>query len=638
MSLLDAHLEQISLCAASIAELPYAQDPTGDRRNTVFNAATGSSSILGGGANAVRAPKRNTAVAAVLGTDLVERIRRGGGGGAGTGLGYRTFDGSNKNEVDVEVLLEGAEKLLGVYPIPGARERIAAMRQRHKRLEASIEHYEYRIAEQTAQLGKLNRSRDYMDVGTDEAEPEAEAAPAFIPMTEEDLRREEEEVRQLERKKRGLEDRQLTMIDFTLTKDQKALRAGVRGFAQQVLKDAPKVYSQLPSQTARFQATRPIYRKAVEGGLIKGQIPSPLGGTSAGLIDAAIVVEEMFAVEPSASLTILGTGLGLTPLLLAGSPAQHEKFLKTFLSGEGEPLAAFVHSEPGGTANWLEKGAAGLQTTAWKEGDDWVIDGEKTWTTNSGGWDQRGADLQCVVCRQSSPDSTKDLDGDPVSNILILLVTREDVSNNDASAYTVLSEPELTGLVSSSGPYSRFTKFRVPAGNLLCPPGQGAQIVEQTFGSSAAIVGAMSVGIMRATFEAALKFCKSDTRGGTVPIIEKQSVADKLIDMKMRVEAARTLTWKALSVLENGPGGWESRLEIALEAKIWCSDQAPKTVIDAMAVVGMTSYSKDQPFSRLLENAVCLPLFDGGNVGVRRRQLERIFQREDYEPWAATYE
>lgn len=111
--------------------------------------------------------------------------------------------------------------------------------------------------------------------------------------------------------------------------------------------------------------------------------------------------------------------------------------------------------------------------------------------------------------------------------------------------------------------------------------------MEQTFGSSAAIVGAMSVGVMRATFEAALKFCKTETRGGIVPIIERQSVVDKLIDIKMRVEAGRALTWKALSVLENGPGEWDSRLEIALEAKIWCSDQAPKTVLDAMAVVGM---------------------------------------------------
>ncbi|KAF1979945.1 DASH complex, subunit Spc34 [Bimuria novae-zelandiae CBS 107.79] len=240
MSLLDAHLEQISLCAQSIAELPFpppkiftnallqshdittlirdtesheralfsvpppapapkAQDS--NRRNTIFNANGVATSISGGGANAVRAPKRNTAVAAVLGNELVERIRRGGGGGAGSGLGYRAYDSSNKNEVDVETLLEGAEKLLGVYPIPGAHDRIASMRQRYSRLESSIEYYESRIAEQTAQLSKLNRSREYVDNAPGEVE---NVAPV---MTEEDLRREEEEVKQLERKKRGLEDR-----------------------------------------------------------------------------------------------------------------------------------------------------------------------------------------------------------------------------------------------------------------------------------------------------------------------------------------------------------------------------------------------------------------------------------------------
>jgi hypothetical protein len=175
MPLLDAHLEQISLCATSIADLPYVRShltpptlllahmpsfappkiftnallqnhditslirdtetheralfsvppppsaprhtepTTSNRRNTIFNPAGGpAGTTSGGGANAVRAPRRNTAVAAVLGNDLVDRIRRGGGGGAGSGLGYRTYDASNRNEVDVESLLEGAEKLLGV--------------------------------------------------------------------------------------------------------------------------------------------------------------------------------------------------------------------------------------------------------------------------------------------------------------------------------------------------------------------------------------------------------------------------------------------------------------------------------------------------------------------------------------------
>lgn len=94
------------------------------------------------------------------------------------------------------------------------------------------------------------------------------------------------------------------------------------------------------------------------------------------MIEAAILVEEMYRIEPAASLTIFSTGLGLTPLNLTGKP-EHQDFLMPFLSGKGDPLASMVFSEPGGVANYLEKGAPGLATTATLEGDEWVISGEK---------------------------------------------------------------------------------------------------------------------------------------------------------------------------------------------------------------------------------------------------------------------
>lgn len=97
----------------------------------------------------------------------------------------------------------------------------------------------------------------------------------------------------------------------------------------------------------------------------------------------------------------------------------------------------------------------------------------------------------------------------------------------------------------------------------------------------------MSVSIMKAVFEAALDFAKSESRGGARPIIERQSVADVLIDIKMRIETSRLLTWKAMHCLENGPGDWSARLELALEAKIFSSDNAVKCCVDAMKVVGM---------------------------------------------------
>jgi chromosome segregation ATPase len=90
----------------------------------------------------------------------------------------------------------------GDSPIPGAQDKIAAMRQRHAQVTASIDYYQGRLAEQTSQLSLLNRNRDFMD-----AEEDAQVAALEAPLSEEDLRREEDEMRQLERKKRELEDR-----------------------------------------------------------------------------------------------------------------------------------------------------------------------------------------------------------------------------------------------------------------------------------------------------------------------------------------------------------------------------------------------------------------------------------------------
>ncbi|KAF2436290.1 DASH complex, subunit Spc34 [Tothia fuscella] len=254
-SLLTSHLDQISLCASSIGDLTFpppkifanallhphditalirdtetheralfsvppplplkAQDPTASTSNRRATTFRDQQQQLADRDAGVRAPRRNTAVAAVLGGELVERIRRGGGGGAGSGLGYRRESGGvggrGRGEVDVDVLLEGAEKLCSVYPIPHAAEQITRLRQRHSRLTASINHYEARVAEQNAQLSRMNRQREYGSDygGEDDAEDGAEGEEAVedYPFTEEDMRREEEEVKELERKKRALEER-----------------------------------------------------------------------------------------------------------------------------------------------------------------------------------------------------------------------------------------------------------------------------------------------------------------------------------------------------------------------------------------------------------------------------------------------
>jgi alkylation response protein AidB-like acyl-CoA dehydrogenase len=167
-------------------------------------------------------------------------------------------------------------------------------------------------------------------------------------------------------------------VDFHLSPSEAGTRAAAAGFAQHVLKPAREEYLKFEQHHERFQATQSTYATAVKGGLLKGQISAAQGGSGGTLIEAAIMVEECYSVEPSAALTIFATGLGLTPLNIAGKP-EHAEFLAPFLSGEGAPLASLVFSEPGGVANALEKGARGFQTTAKREGDEWIINGEKMW-------------------------------------------------------------------------------------------------------------------------------------------------------------------------------------------------------------------------------------------------------------------
>ena len=249
--------------------------------------------------------------------------------------------------------------------------------------------------------------------------------------------------------------------------------------------------------------------------LIKGSIPPALGGTSGSLVDACLAIEELHAVEPSVTFTILANGLGLTPLIIGGSPEEHREFLAPFLTGEGSPLASLVFSEPNGSANFFESGGKNMQTTATldTENDTWILNGEKIWATNCAGWDFKGAGLQVVACRSitSPSSSTAECSTDHSDSAMLLLITRALIDQNAPGAYTVVRHLETPGHSACSGPHIRFTNLRVPKSYVLAPPGTSAAqaLLRATFTTSAATVGAMSVGIMRAAFDCAFSFAKT---------------------------------------------------------------------------------------------------------------------------------
>jgi alkylation response protein AidB-like acyl-CoA dehydrogenase len=170
---------------------------------------------------------------------------------------------------------------------------------------------------------------------------------------------------------------------------------------------------------------------------------------------------------------------------------------------------------------------------------------------------------------------------------MIILVTKDDIRRNEPGSFKTLRHVPTVGHSACSGPHVRYTGLRVPAKNVMCPPGTAVPIISGSFDCSAILVGAMSVGIMRASFDAALAFAKSDNRRGAVELLERQAVADLLSGIKMQTEACRALTWKAASCLEHGPGDYNARRELALAAKIYCSDACVKAVTDAISAVGV---------------------------------------------------
>lgn len=408
-------------------------------------------------------------------------------------------------------------------------------------------------------------------------------------------------------------------IDFELSDRQRQLQLDARTYSQKWLSGLREQMHGLDA-AARFQLTEPAYAAAVEAGYLKLQIPEPLGGSMHSLIDLAIVAEELIATESSVPLSILSTGLGLMGLLFFGTPEQHARFLPPFTADSGAPLAGLSFSEPQGTANYRSPDPRlGMQTSAVRDGSQWVINGRKIWTPHAAGWGDKRADLLAVAART-------DLTKPPQESLSMFLVPGETPGVSIEECIETVGQPGAEVCV------VRYDDVRVPAENLLGNVGDGIQIAETAFSATAGLVGVMAVGVARHAFEIALRFARDDTRGGSVPIIQHQNVASILSDMKARIEAARYLTWKAVWNFDKSAGRHQ---ELPILNKVFSSELMVGVITDAMRVVGVEAYKQHTGLMSLLQDAMAYPLFDGGNVGVRRLQLQRILAEPDYDPMAA---
>jgi nitroalkane oxidase len=311
-------------------------------------------------------------------------------------------------------------------------------------------------------------------------------------------------------------------INFTLSAEQAALRSGARAFANTVLKDVRATIRQYSKPDERFYATRPFHPKAVEAGFVKGLFPRDVGGTDIPALDFALAAEELAAVDVNVPSTLLGTGLCVKPIVFFGNEEQRKRFLPDFIE-DGTRLGALAFTEVTGGANYdAADPRFGVRTFATLEGDEWVINGEKHYTTNGTGWDGKNCQLYAVVCRTDPNKSAQDA-------LAVIMVPG------------TLPGVKVTGLLDTVGhrasisPRMKFDNVRVPAGNIIGKPGDGIKIVSTNFAWTAALIGAVCVGVMRAAFDHALDFAKKDSRSGSrAKTVMRQAASSSL----MRLETA----------------------------------------------------------------------------------------------------
>jgi alkylation response protein AidB-like acyl-CoA dehydrogenase len=405
-------------------------------------------------------------------------------------------------------------------------------------------------------------------------------------------------------------------VDFTLTPEQLVAREQTRRFAREHLSRVEGLIAGLDTPEERLLATRPVYAELVAAGFLRGLIAERDGGTMGSTLDMVVTGEELSTGDVSVTCSLFSTGLGLYPIGIAGTAEQRARFLRPFLAETGAPMAALAFSEAGGSANFDEPGA-GIRTTARRDGDAWVIDGDKAFTTNGWGWEGEGPELFTVACR------VIDLPGEPIAVIVVPRPT---------AGLSFGASLDTIGHRACLSPRVSFRDVRVPVENILGQPGDGPSILDRTFAWSGVGVGMEALCIMDQALDAALAFATTDTRNGSVPVIEHQNAGFMLADIKMRLEASRYLVWKAAQSFDESGG---TSLELPNMAKVFASETAVQVVYDAMRLVGVESYATERPFGRLMQDVLALPLYDGGNLGLRRRLLHGLMKREGYDPRGA---
>jgi alkylation response protein AidB-like acyl-CoA dehydrogenase len=395
-------------------------------------------------------------------------------------------------------------------------------------------------------------------------------------------------------------------VDFELTPAQKTLKYTTREFAREVLRPAAERADTLPDPQQAFRSMRPVYKQASTLGMPTMFLPEDLGGGGASNVDFLIAIEELCAVDPGFATILLVNGLALMPLLWFGTDEQRDRWIgRAIADTGGDFLAGWAVSERGGTANFDHPSPrAGIQLVADHDqaNGQYVLNGEKHWPCNSGGWDLEGADVTLCVVRTDRARGGKE----SLSAILVERGTPGvEYEVIDKLAHRTCQNVTMT-----------FHDVRIPEENLLAP-GDGDLLINRNFTWSAPIASIAAVSVARAAYDFTLRWSKTYTGGGSSPIINHQAVGNLLTEIAAKIEAGRYLCWKAAHYMDRHPGQGQA---LGGMNKTFCGDLMHSVVFDCMRVVGVNALDRKFPMAKLYREAAVFPLYDAGNLAMQRRR------------------
>jgi alkylation response protein AidB-like acyl-CoA dehydrogenase len=364
-------------------------------------------------------------------------------------------------------------------------------------------------------------------------------------------------------------------MDFELTQEQRMWREAVHDFCDKEVKPRAKETDE------KAQFNWEAVKKMGPLGLLGLNIPEEYGGAGVDAVSAAIAIEELGWACGSTALAIAAhNGLACAPIALFGSDKLKSQWLPRLASGAGR-LGALALTEPGAGSDLQ----GGVTTRAVVEGDSWMIDGQKMWTTNAS-----IADVIVTLCRT----------GD--SRLSLILAP------TDTPGLHIGPAEKKMGLKGSPTHAVTYDEVRVPRENLVGVEGQGLPYTLAVLDGGRIGIGALSVGLAQAAFEEGVKYAKERRTFG-VPIAHHQAIQWMLADAATEIDCARLMVYRAAWLKQQG----RPFTVAASQAKLFATEMAERVCRNAIQIHGGYGYSAEFPVERIYRDARLMTIGEGSS-------------------------